>query len=134
MKNLFYAAVVAILVSLQTGCSGDNAVSPWRDCDCDVGDTCTVDLGSTFTVSLEAAFTAGYKWEFTNGFDERYVELESYSVVPVDPDDQREGVPMYQKWTYRAREQGTVCATLVYGCAWEKDDFEKMVSIFVIIE
>ncbi|MCK4549281.1 MAG: protease inhibitor I42 family protein [Candidatus Krumholzibacteria bacterium] len=98
-----------------------------------VGDTITVGLGDTYTISLLAAFTAGFKWEFERGFDEKYVELESYEITDPDPESELDGKPMCQEWTYRAREEGTVCATLIYTRAWEDEPIETK-NIIVIIE
>lgn len=129
MKNLMLVLVAAVLIACQAGCSGDNSVNPRLGCDCDGGDIYTVDLGATCTIRLVCSYpSSGYKWEFIEGFDEGYIELESYSMKPVDPDDDREGVPYYQIWTYETKKRGRTCATLEYT----QDGVEK--SIILIIE
>lgn len=133
MKNLIVVLAIVACTFVHVGCGKDNTILATPNCDCELGDTLIVDLGDTYTISLLAAYTAGYKWEYEKGFDERYVELESYSLEAVDPDDDREGVPLYQKWTYRAREKGTICATLIYTRAWEDEPLETK-DVLVIIE
>jgi predicted secreted protein len=133
MKTLFLVLAIVACTFVQQGCGEDNILQVRPSCDCEVGDTVAVELGDTYTISLLAAFTAGYKWEFEIGFDERYVELESYEILDPNPESDLVGKPMCQEWTYRARKEGTVCATLIYTRAWEEESM-KTRGIIVIIE
>ena len=118
---------------MQQGCSEDTTIIAGPSYNCEVGDTVTVELGDTYTISLLAAYTAGFKWEIERGFDERYVELESYEISDPYPESNLDGKPMLQEWTYRARAEGAVCATLIYIRAWEDEPLETK-GIIVIIE
>ena len=133
MKTLTLVLAIAVSAFGQLGCGEDNTILAGSNYDCEVGDTLAVDLGDTYTISLLAAFTAGFKWEFERGFDEKFVELESYEIIDPDPESDLEGEPMCQEWIYRAREEGTVCATLIYTRAWEDEPIETK-NIIVIIE
>jgi predicted secreted protein len=133
MKNSVGFMLLALFALLQSGCSDDEIVIAEPDYECEVGDTLRADLGATYTISLLAGITSGYRWEIQKGFDERYVELESYSIVDPDPDSEIDGRPMFQEWTYQARRQGIVCCTLIYTCVSEENPISTK-NIVVIIE
>lgn len=133
MKYLIVLFLLALFVLLQSGCSDDDILIARPDFNCAVGDTLRVDLGATYTISLLAGISTGCRWEIIKGFDERYVELESYSIIDPDPDSDIDGAPMLQEWVYQAKRQGTVCCTLTYTCPWEVDPVLNK-NIIVIIE
>jgi predicted secreted protein len=132
MKNLIVFFLLALFALLQSGCSDDDTHIARPDFECEVGDTLSVGLGATYTISLLAGITAGCRWEIIKGFDERYVELESYSIIDPDPDSDMDGKPMLQEWAYQAKRQGAVCCTLTYTCGDDDPIFNK--NIIVIIE
>ena len=133
MKTLSIVLAILACAFVLQSCSEETTIITRPSCNCEVGDTVTVELGDTYTISLLAAFTAGFKWEFERGFDERYVELESYDTLDPDPESHLVGKPMCQEWTYRTKEEGTVCATLIYIRAWEEEPIDTK-DIIVIIE
>ncbi|MBN2072129.1 MAG: hypothetical protein JW814_11800 [Candidatus Krumholzibacteriota bacterium] len=136
MKHAILALSISLCVSVQLGCGEDNTIFDLPSCDCNVTDTVTVDLGATFTITLFAAYSVGEWWEFEKGFDDQYVELESYKLIPVtpvDPNDDICGIAYYQNWKYRTRKQGVVCATLIYRCINE-DRSQDEKNVLVIIE
>jgi predicted secreted protein len=133
MKNLVGFLLLVLFTLLQSGCSDENTIIAEPDHECAAGDTLRVNVGATYTISLLAGISAGCRWEVQKGFDERYVELESYSIVDPDPDSEIDGKPMSQEWTYQAIEQGITCCMLKYTCASNIMLFSPK-NIIVIIE
>ena len=133
MRQFIVLFSLLLFALLQSGCSDENTILASSECECEAGDTITVELGTTYTVSLLAAYTAGFKWEIQKGFDERYVELEFYSIVPLDPDSNMDGAAMFQEWTYLTRGLGTVCGTLIYFHRSDKIPISTK-NVVVIIE
>jgi len=133
MKTIIIVLLVAISISVQPGCSGDNTINATADIEYEVGDTLYVELGESCTISLKACFTCGYSWAIVQKFHRKYIELESYNIVDFNPEVELEGEAKLQEWTYLTKEQGTVCCTLVYKRVWEEDP-ELIKKITVIIE
>jgi len=132
MKFIISSLLFVLFPLLPLGCSDDNILRAGFDRDCKVGDTLQVDLGASFTISLQAGLTSGCSWGFEKEFDERYVELQSYSIIDPDPGSQIDGGPMIQEWNFMTQRTGTICCTLLYSCVWEAESLNTKNIVLII--